>query len=244
MENSSLKIKFENLKDYALGGVVLKDELFWKIKIIDHSTFTATHEGDSFIGFNKFLQPYGKEGTINQFNGKAPFFKYSENKLRKDTPKEVVDGTLYSKIETGTLGGLLKANLTGSIVQLGKGSKDGGVVINDGGYTVTIKLKTGKLKLVKKENLHYNKLYYTKSRYKRLWFIHDHTKFLSHSLPIITSKGNRVKEYIELYNSLDKGYEKSTDYRVYSKNSMINLKLTNLWNIMNPKEKEKVSKKI
>lgn len=242
MELTSLKIKYADLNK-SKGGVLVYEGRFWKIISINDSEFIAKSDKDELYGYNKFLQPYGKTGTIKQYDGDKPFFKYSLGNLRRDTPLEVKEGTLYNKIETSTIKGLKESNLTGSVVQIGYKSKEGGFVIHDTGSEVVVSLKSGKEKRFDKSYLHYNKIHYTKKSYKRLWFVYDSTKLLNNDTIKITSKGNKVVDYLELESTFDKDYLMSTDFRTYNAQSTIQKQLTGLWGQMTPSERLKVTKK-
>lgn len=241
MELSSLKLKYNDLHK-AIGGVVVDNGRFWKIRSINDTEFYAKSERDSFRGYNKYLQPYGKNGTINQYDGVKPFFKYTEGKLRKDTPKEVSDGTPFEQIDTTTILGLRKANLTKSIVQLAPNSKNGGFVIHDNGSEVIVLLKDGSRKTVDKDYLHYNKLHYTKNNYKRLWFVYDEKKSLTYDKPKPSLKGDAFKEYVQLHSQFDTQYQMSDDYRVYAIQSKIQKRMTELWGQLTPRQKVKIGK--
>lgn len=249
MSNSSYKIPFNKLrknKDVIQRAVVLIKGEFWKIKNIYDHEFYAKKSVNDFRGLLIHLHPYGKTGTIKQnLDGEVPFYIYDSKRVRRDIPKELLKGTEYNKVETGTYLGLEKANLVGHIVQTSPNSKDGGFVVYDFGNEVLVRLKSGSDKRYDKQYLHFNKTHYSKKKYKVLWFVYEDSN------PIPTSKADQklkldkkpYNEYIELQSNLNPTAEYSDGYGTWSKNNIKLKRMRYLWGLLTPSEKLRIEKK-
>lgn len=233
-------IKYSDLRN-ANGGVIINNGRFWKINGIDGDVFHARSERDTWQGKVKFLHPHGK-GIIKQYDGMKPFFMYKEVP-RKDTPKDILNGTDFDKIDTSTIQGVRNANLTNHIVQDGD-SKQGGFVTHDYGGRIEVKMKDGSIKNFDKDHLHLVKIHYTKKYHKRLWFRYDVTKSLPHrrNNDLKLSPKGAYDKYMELKKSLDPHYERSDDFRVYRQQSQLRDEMNKLWSLMTPQLRKKAAK--
>ena len=236
----SKSIKFSDLKNYANGGVVIHEKLFYKIYSINDNQFYAKFGRDSFRGLTKFLHPYGKDGTIKQFDGIKPFFIYKKDNIRKDIPKLMRDGTPFDEINTDTIQGLRKANLTNHIIQ-DTNSKEGGYVIQDLGDDVIVRMRNGGEKYFSKSNLFKVRITYTKKYHKRIWFRYEPNKspryddnLGNEKIPI-----DAYSDYIELAKQLDGNYMYA-DFKTFLVNSAIDKEMTRLIQYLTPTQKIKL----
>ncbi|BBI90494.1 hypothetical protein HYO65_gp102 [Tenacibaculum phage PTm1] len=177
---------------------------------------------------------------IDKFGKDVPFFIFKKDTPRKDTPKEQIEGTPFNEVVTTSVESIRKANLTNHIVQIGD-SKEGGFVTADNGTEVIVKLKNGLLRRINKSYLHYQKVWYTKKNYKRLWFKYISNQELPYNEPKLQTKGNPFKEYKELLSRFDKDYIMTDDPRVRKYQEQIHDQMNVLWNKLTPKQKQKLS---